>query len=87
MGLHYSSRFRKQYKKLAQHLRGKVQDRIALLVRDEFHPILNNHQLHKEYEGCQSINITGDWRVVYEKYSDGTFNIMEVGTHSELYGS
>ena len=86
MNVHYSRLFRRQYKKLQWDLREKTKARIHMLLEHEFNPVLNNHALHKEYEGCRSINVTGDRRIIYKKHPGGIFHLMAVGTHSELYG-
>ena len=86
MRIHYSSRFRKQYKKLTKSVRAKVQERVGLFLRGEFHPSLENHALRGRYARCRSINITGDFRLIYEKYPDGSLNFVAVGTHPQLYG-
>ncbi|MBI2097985.1 MAG: type II toxin-antitoxin system mRNA interferase toxin, RelE/StbE family [Candidatus Vogelbacteria bacterium] len=84
-GLHYSSRFRKRYKRLPPSLRRKVVECLHLLLKNEFNPLLGNHSLHGSYVGCRSVNITGDIRLIYEKYVDGLLNLITLGTHSELY--
>jgi len=80
-----SQRFRRTYRKLQGDLREKVKARIALALMNEFNPLLDNHALHGEWQGCRSINITGDYRVIFERWPD-TFYAVAVGTHPELYG-
>lgn len=86
MNVHYSSRFRTQYKKLQNDIKAKVRGRIVLLIDDEFNPYLGNHMLSGEYRGCRSINVTRDWRILYEKYPNGAFHLIAIGTHAQLYG-
>ena len=85
MHIHYSSRFRKQYKKLPKKISEKTLERIRIFVYNEFHPTLDNHSLHGPYAGRRSINITGDLRLIYEKYSDGSLNFIAIGAHSQLF--
>lgn len=77
--------FRKRYKKLRQGERRKADDRIRLFEVEHLHPLLNNHALHDPYEGCRSINITGDIRAVYEEIGADTVHFIVLGTHAELY--
>jgi addiction module RelE/StbE family toxin len=77
--------FRKSYKKLRQNERRKADDRIRLFETDMSHPLLNNHELHNPYEGCRSINVTGDIRAVYEQIGSDIMHFIALGTHSELY--
>ena len=52
--------FKKRYQKLNEHQRQRFRERRDLFLENPFHPLLNNHMLHREYQGCRSINITGD---------------------------
>lgn len=62
-------------------------ERLTLLVADERSPILNDHKLGPPYDGYRSINITGDYRLVYKKIDADTYYLRAVGTHHQLYGS
>jgi len=62
-------------------------ERVALLDAEALHPLLNNHKLHHPYEGCSSINITGDWRLVYKKIGAESYQLRAVGTHHQLFGT
>src|SRR3989338_1371755 len=64
-----------------------LQEPIALMGTDEFNPLLNNHKLHHPYLGCSSINITGDWRLVYRKIDAECYQLRAVGTHHQLFGT
>lgn len=79
--------FERQYKKLSNELRKKVGERLAFLVADESNPLLDNHKLHHPYDGYSSINITGDYRLVYKKIDAETFYLRAIGTHHQLYGT
>lgn len=86
MHIYYSSRFKKQYAKLPKKVLAAAQERIRIFIGDEFDPILHNHSLHGEYNGCRSIDISGDHRLIYEKYADGAVSLVAIGTHHQLYG-
>jgi addiction module RelE/StbE family toxin len=76
--------FDKNYKKLTLKVKLQFKVRRDIFLRNPFNPILNNHSLHGEYDGCSSINITGDYRAVY--YMRGDMAIfIRIGTHHELY--
>ena len=79
--------FKRQYKKLGRGIRGKLQERFRLLMIDEFNPLLKNHKLHHPWEGYSSINITGDWRLVYKKLAADAYYLRAVGTHHQLFGT
>ncbi|MBP6904585.1 MAG: type II toxin-antitoxin system mRNA interferase toxin, RelE/StbE family [Candidatus Pacebacteria bacterium] len=76
--------FKKQYRTLSQKIQKQVVERLMLFAENKFHPQLNNHSLHHPFEGCRSINISGDIRAIYRQYGD-TILFIRIGTHSELY--
>lgn len=84
MKLEYNRSFKKDYKKLSEKLRIQVGVRIELFKEDKFNPTLNNHAIHHPYEGCRSINVSGDIRALFE-IDDDTVTFIRVGTHPELY--
>ena len=63
----------------------KTLERIRLFRQDPFNIVLNNHKLHGEYEGCSSINITGNFRAVFKYINENTVIFSDIGTHPELY--
>jgi len=85
MQLHFLTRYNKEYRKLPSKIRQQTDDRIRLFVADQLHPLLNNHALGGKYEGCRSINVTGDYRAIYYQ-RDEIFVFTRVGTHPQLYG-
>ncbi len=85
MRFSYSKKFTKQYTKKSIDIKNKFIERQTLLATDFFSPILNNHKLSGEYAGCRSINITGDFRAVYEELGNDHFEFVAIGTHSELF--
>jgi len=84
MELSYSRAFKKEYKKLPKKLRIQFGNRVEVFKLNQFHPLLNNHFVNYPYEGCRSINISGDLRALYEASGD-TIIFVHIGTHSELY--
>ena len=82
----YSREFEKRFKKLPQKLQQRTKERLQLFVENEFHPLLDNHPLQGKYKNHRSINITGDWRLVFKKIADDLVRVDLIGTHSELYG-
>ncbi|MBI4993180.1 MAG: type II toxin-antitoxin system mRNA interferase toxin, RelE/StbE family [Candidatus Magasanikbacteria bacterium] len=77
--------FLRAYIKQPQKIQEKFKEKRNLFIEDMFHPILNNHHLNGEYEGCRSINITGDIRAIFYVRTDGDVVFIKIGSHSELY--
>lgn len=86
MQIEYSRRFVKELRKAPTKIQIAFRDRLEIFLENKFSPILNSHTLGGELRNCSSINITGDWRAVYEELENGeiVFFIM-LGTHSQLY--
>ncbi len=80
----YSQRFKKNFKKLDKKTIKAFKLRFSIFQENEYANILNNHPLRAEYSDCKSINITGDYRLVYKKI-DNLYILIDVGTHGELY--
>lgn len=78
-------RFVTRYRKMNPQLREKLWERVDLLLMNPFHPLLNNHGLKGDLKGSRSINITGDWRLLYNQPNPETIILIAVGSHSELY--
>ncbi len=80
-----SKEFKKKFGIMSEKLKRKTLERISIFVADQFDVILNNHQLHGEYDGCRSINITGDLRLIYKKIDAETYILLDLGNHHQLY--
>ncbi len=81
----HSVTFNKHFDVLPNKIKQKTINRLAIFMQDEYAELLNNHALHGEYDGCRSINITGDFRLVYEKVDKDIRRLLDIGSHSQLY--
>ena len=79
--------FEKKFAKLDAKLRLKFIERKDMFLADPSHPFLNNHELHREWQGCRSINVTGNYRAIFREIGKDTIEFLDIGTHPELYGS
>lgn len=89
MKVRYSSDFYRRYKRAGVRIRKRVDSRISIFLKNPFDPQLNNHVLREAYEGLRSIDITSDWRAIYEevKETEAIYAyFVALGTHEELYG-
>lgn len=81
---YYHRSFKKDYKKLPVNIRSHFEERLVLFLHDPFHPLLNNHPLHGEWEGHRSLNITGDLRAIF-RIERETVIFVAIDTHTNLY--
>lgn len=82
----FSQQFDKQYHRAPAKIQKAFGKRLDIFIRDQFHSLLNNHVLKGKYQGFRCINITGDWRAVYQEINHGdTAYFITLGTHSQLY--
>lgn len=85
MDVHYSSQFKKQYKKLPKKTRVQFKKRLILFIVDQTHAQLHVHKLTGHYDDLWSINVTGDIRAVFDKSFKDTVLFVAIGSHSTLY--
>ncbi len=86
MRVEFHRKFTKGYTKAPAYIRAKSDERLRLFKENPVHPLLDNHALQGDRLGQWSINITGDWRALYEFQDAETVIFVEIGTHPHLYG-
>jgi addiction module RelE/StbE family toxin len=84
MRVTYKKQFDKDFKKLPLKIREQFYERLDLFLQDKFDKTLNNHPVDKAFPGCRSINVSGDYRAIFQEDGD-TVIFITIGTHSELY--
>ena len=80
--------FLKKLKKLDVRVRKSFKERISTFQKNPNEPQLNDHELREPYKGLRSIDITSDYRAIYEEVTLGEDTIAYfflLGTHDELY--
>ena len=82
-----SNGFRKKMKRFSAKLQRAVKERLRLFRENPSHPLLNDHALAGDRLGQRSINVTGDWRLVYILITPDTAFLLDIDTHHNLYGS
>ena len=85
MGIISSIKFEKQFSKLSQKIKQKTLERVSLFEIDAFADELNNHPLNGRWAGYRSVNITGNYRLVFKEIQIGSYYFVAIGTHSQLY--
>lgn len=85
MKIRFHKKFRKSLKRLPKQVQEKFFERLVLFRQSPFHQILHNHSVEFAYPGCRSINVTGDYRALFEELPEDIKLFTLIGTHSELY--
>lgn len=84
----YDPAFIKALKKTEVRIRKSFKEKIVIFAKNPYDPNLNNHKLKQDYEGYRSIDITADYRVIYEEIIENDEPIayfLLIGTHEQLY--
>ncbi len=81
--IHYTSDFRKAYKKLPRNIQNLVDRKDKIFHDNPFHPSLQTHKLHGSLDGLWSFWISRDYRILFEFVKDEAL-FYDVGTH-EIY--
>lgn len=88
MIIRYSPIFLKTFKRLDVRIKKSFKEKIAIFVENPNNPELDNHPLRKPYVGSRSIDITADWRAVYQEENEDGDKValfVLIGTHDQLY--
>lgn len=80
-----SKYFEKQSAKLPKNVQLALAERLRLFMIDSHNPLLNNHALHGSLRHYRSINVTGDYRLVFESIDQELVRLIDIDTHPNLY--
>ncbi|MDA9129391.1 type II toxin-antitoxin system mRNA interferase toxin, RelE/StbE family [Candidatus Gracilibacteria bacterium] len=81
-------RFEKSFRKLSPKLQEKTSEVLKIFTNNKHDIRLKNHALKGDFIGFRSINLTGDYRIIFKDNDNGVIEVIElvdVNTHSELY--
>lgn len=84
MEVKFHKHFKKKFKKLPEKIQEQFYERLEIFFQNKFDKILNNHSVDMAFPNCNSINISGDYRAIFEDQGHVAIFIT-IGTHSELY--
>ena len=85
MKVTFHKRFDKMAATLPPKVKRKMVERISLFVRNPHDAQLRVHALRTPHNGSYGIDVTGDYRAIYELIDDETALFTHIGTHSRLY--
>jgi toxin HigB-1 len=82
--IYYSDDFLKLFKKLEKNIQNIADKKIKLFEVNPLHPSLRLHSLKGNLKGLWSISFKGQYRVIFERASNGDINLYSIGKH-DLY--
>ena len=86
MKILFAKRMTKQYWKLRETERKRVDDGIDLFRRDPFDLVLQNHPLKGPMKGARAISAGFDLRIIFQERENYMVVLMlAVGSHEEVY--
>lgn len=85
MRIKFRKSFVRMLDKAPVKIRAAFYRKIEIFQSDPFCPALRNHKLAGRLNGCRSIDITGDWRAIYEDEDRDLVIFLLLGTHGTLY--
>jgi addiction module RelE/StbE family toxin len=61
-------------------------NKLKIFIKNQYNPILNNHSLSGKLKKYRTINISGDWRAIFQEIKEeDSIYFVAIGTHSQLY--
>lgn len=87
--IEFTARFNKLRKASPVEIKIAFREAFELFLENPTHSQLRNHPLKEKYSGYRSIDVTGDWRAIFQVRESKTRIIVTfhiLGTHIQLYG-
>ncbi len=81
----YSKRFLAAVSSLPEHIQKKLDDLVALLAEDPFHPLLHSKRLVGKLSQFYSFRVTRDWRVVFAFQPNDEIHLIKIGNRKDIY--
>lgn len=88
MRIQLSACFHRKIKRENVRIQKSFKIALKLFILNPLDPKLDNHSLKDPWKGCRSIDVTGNYRAIYEEINEGDSLIahfITIGTHLELY--
>ncbi len=87
MNIHYTTQFKKDYKKIKKQNKDLSKIRIVIekLANGQvLEPKYNDHRLSGNWKGHRDCHIEPDWLLIYRISSDDLY-LERTGSHSDLF--
>ena len=86
-----SSSFKRAFKTIIKRkpeIKAKIEERLRLLIKDPYNPILRTHKLKGKLSDAWACSVEYDCRIIFSIVeNEGTEEIIliDIGTHDEVY--
>ena len=87
MKLVRTQRFKREFKKLPEHIRKQAIRKLKLLLMNPRHPSLRVKKIRGEVRGYRDVfegSITKDYRFLF-RVEEGSYILLTCGTHDEFF--
>lgn len=88
VNLQYAKKFLKHFKERIipyPNLRLHFDSRIDIFRNNPYYPLLRDHALKGSQKGLRAFSVTGDIRVIYRIVDSNTIQLLDIGTHNQVY--
>ncbi len=79
--IHYSKKFIKELKKLPKNIFEIAVKKEEIFRLNPLHSSLRLHELHGKFKGLWSISLTKNYRIIFERMSNGDILFISIGKH------
>ncbi|MFA6437114.1 MAG: type II toxin-antitoxin system mRNA interferase toxin, RelE/StbE family [Candidatus Paceibacterota bacterium] len=79
--IYYSKKFQQELKKLPKEIVNLAIKKESLFRKNPLHTSLRLHELHVKFQGIWSISITGNYRIIFERMTNGDILFISIGKH------
>ena len=80
--IHYAKKFIKELKKLPKEIIDITIKKEIIFRDNPLHPSLRLHELHGKFKGIWSISLTQNFRIIFERMSNGDILFISIGKHN-----
>ena len=87
MKLVRTQRFKREFKRLPEHIRKQAMRKLKLLLMNPRHPSLRVKKIRGEIRGYRDVfegSITKDYRFLF-RVEEGSYILLTCGTHDEFF--
>ncbi len=81
MKIIYTSKFRREYRKLPNKVKDAVEQNENIFRNDPFHASLDTHKLHGRLKEFWSFSIGYKYRIMFKFANKNTVHLHSVGDH------